>query len=165
MANRLGTEQKPLQGSVLLKSDDGSLLYSHGDIARVEFGAIAKSVAVIVGGKPVQAGPGAPFELYGGGANRNYLTLSLNDPESLKHRMAVTIKADLNDGTTKYWSAWVAPASRQKIARVDDQLPAAVAVAPDFDAGDYGWDEHAAIIAEIDAAIEQLNAVREALVK
>ena len=166
MSNRLGTEQKPLQGSVLLKSEtDGKLLFSNGDVARIEFGGQAKEFSVSVGGKTFLPGPGTPLELINGGSNRKYALLSLNDPKSLNHKLQITAKAELFDGTVKYWTVWVAPASKQKIARVDDQLPLAVAMPPDFPAGDYGWDEHGAIIAEIDAAIEQLNAVREALVK
>jgi len=164
MSNRLGSEQRPLQGSVLLKSEtDGSLLFRSGDVARIEFGGPAREFSVSVGGKLFLPGPGAPLELINGGSNRNFALLSLNDPRSLKHKLQIIAKAELTDGTAKSWTVWAAPASRQKIARVDEQLTAAVAVEPDFDAGDYGWDENGALLERVDRAILALTVIREAL--
>jgi len=120
MSNRLGSEQRPLQGSVLLKSEtDGSPLFRSGDVARIEFGGQAREFSVSVGGKPFLPGPGAPLELINGGSNRNFALLSLNDPMSLKRKLQITAKAELTDGTVKSWAVWAAPASKQKIARVE----------------------------------------------
>lgn len=137
MMTRLGTAVAPLMGPVLVKRKTGGEPYYFEPFSFRNNVLFVRGLPAVIKTLSITDAYGQPVqELIYGGVNRREFSMTLPGPHSwLKSRQPLTIEAELVDGTELKFTAWVGPASPQKVAAIPESL---VAVVPDFDAGEYG---------------------------
>lgn len=146
MVTRIGTKEKPLQGPVFVRNRRSGEFYYYEPVAWKKspwYAANVLTISAFPASIKTLSITGADGKSYSsgavyGGVNRTHLSFTLPTPEKLNKREQLEITALLVNGAVMTFTAYVAPASKQKIeacAKTVEPWPLKGEV------GDYGWDQ------------------------